>query len=136
MQLVSVGAASGRAGQAVRGTSACPSLADDAAQKTVGTRYMGAKEAKAVEADQGTIPAHYESGEPRKIHYTTDPPTRSAAQAKQKYMLKTTPTHMCQFPLCNVQDKVPPDGLVAPWATQAATSKPIHGASKPEPLDP
>jgi hypothetical protein len=42
----------------------------------------------------------------------------------------------CQFPVCNVQDNVPPTGDVAPGASQAATSKPIHGATKPQPLNP
>ena len=101
----------------------------------VGTRYMGEAEAAAVEAGGGVIPATDAAGEARVIHYTTDPPVTSAAGAQARYGLKTTPTHACQFPLCNVQDNVPPTGEVAPGATQAATSKPITGATKPKPLD-
>ena len=102
----------------------------------VGTRYMGPREARSVANSRGTIPATYEDGTPRVIHYTTDAPTMSAQAAKERYNLGAPPTHVCQFPLCNVQNNVPPTGSVAPGATQAATSMPIHGASDPVPLNP
>ena len=100
-----------------------------------GTRYMGKGEAAAVE-NTGTIPNTNARGEPRVIHYTEDAPMGSASAAQQRYNLPETPTHSCQFPLCNVQDQVPPQGTVAPGAHQGATSQPIHGASKPIPQDP
>jgi RHS repeat-associated protein len=103
--------------------------------ETVGTRYMGAEEAAAVERD-GTIPATNAQNEPRVIHYTTDAPTASAQEAMETYKLKQPPTHMCQFPLCNVQNSVPPTGTVAPGATQAATSLPIRAPNPPVPLRP
>ncbi|MGE3601144.1 MAG: RHS repeat-associated core domain-containing protein [Dehalococcoidia bacterium] len=105
------------------------------AGRSLGTRYMGAGEAAEV-ARTGTIPATNAAGRPRVIHYTTDAPTTSAGAAQGRYMLPETPTHMCQFPLCNVQNSVPPTGPVAPGATQAATSMPINGAGRPVPLDP
>jgi RHS repeat-associated protein len=117
------------------GTQPMSGLGDDAAQGGIGTRYMGLDEADEV-ARTGTIPAVNRRQEPKKIHYTTDPPTTSASAAQKKYKLDDPPTHMCQFPTCNVQDNVAPDGAVAPGATQAATSKPIPGAKKPKPLDP
>ena len=101
----------------------------------VGTRYMGAAEAEAV-SQTGTIPSTNAAGRPRVVHYTTDAPTMSAAEAQAKYMLPEKPTHMCQFPMCNVQNSVAPTGPVAPGASQAATSMPINGAGRPVPLDP
>ena len=101
----------------------------------VGTRYMGAGEAAGV-AETGTIPATNAAGRPRVIHFTTDAPTTSAAAARARYNLPETPTHMCQFPLCNVRNSVVPTGQVAPGATQGATSMPINGAGRPIPLDP
>lgn len=100
-----------------------------------GTRYMGAGEAATVERT-GTIPATNAAGQPRPIHFTTDAPVSSAAEAQATYNLPQTPSHMCQFPLCNVQNSVAPSGTVAPGATQAATSLPINGAGRPIPLDP
>ena len=101
----------------------------------MGTRYMGESEAAEV-ARTGTIPNVDGAGRPRAIHYTADAPTTSASTAEGTYQLRTTPTHMCQFPLCNVQNSVAPEGAVAPGATQAATSLPINGAGRPIPLDP
>jgi hypothetical protein len=100
----------------------------------VGTRYMGAAEAAGVDATR-VIPATNAAGRARVIHYTTDAPTVSAAEAQAKYLLPETPTHMCQFPLCNVLDDVKPTGKVAPGATQRATSQPINSAGRPVPLD-
>jgi len=118
------------------GENAADELGAGDEEAAVGTRYMGASEAAEVEESGGTIPAVNEAGESRKIHYTTDEPTMSAKEAKARYHLKQTPTHMCQFPTCNVQNQVPPDGTVAPGAAQSATSRPIHGVSPPVPLNP
>jgi len=100
-----------------------------------GTRYMGTAEAATV-ARTRVVPAVNAAGRPRVIHYTTDSPTMSASEAMTRYHLDATPTHMCQFRLCNVLDDVQPTGTVAPEATQAATSRPINGAGRPIPLDP
>jgi len=100
-----------------------------------GTRYMGSEEARTVAATN-RIPATNAAGRPRPVHFTEDAPVPSAGAAKARYHLDTTPTHMCQFPLCNVQDRVAPTGTVAADATQAATSQPINGAGRPIPLDP
>jgi hypothetical protein len=101
----------------------------------VGTRYMGADEASIVRRT-GTIPATNARGRPRIIHYTTDEPTMSASAAESRYNLPETPTHVCRFPVCAVQNDVPPSGTVAPGATQAATSLPINRAGRPLPLRP
>jgi uncharacterized protein RhaS with RHS repeats len=99
-------------------------------------RYMSEREALEVE-QTGTIPNLNAAREPRKIHYTTDPPLTSATEAQGKYHLGgSKPTHSCSFPLCNVLDDVPPDGTVEPGAHQAATSQPIAGASIPVKLKP
>ena len=100
-----------------------------------GTRYMGSDEAAEV-GRTGTIPNMTAQGEPKIIHFTTDDPLMSALDAKNNYGLPTTPTHVCQFPLCNVANSVPPDGAVASGASQSATSQPIHGAATPVPIKP
>ena len=100
------------------------------------SRYMGSGEAATV-AETRTIPTTDAAGRPRVIHFTTDAPVSSAAEAQARYNLSgAPPTHVCQFPLCNVQNSVPPTGTVAHGATQAATSLPINGAGRPIPLDP
>jgi RHS repeat-associated protein len=100
-----------------------------------GTRYMGPGEAGVVERTN-EIPNTTAQGRPKIIHYTTDEPVTSASEAQRRYKLPEAPTHMCRFPLCNVTNDVPPEGPVAPGATQRATSDPIRGVSKPVPLDP
>jgi hypothetical protein len=116
-------------GCAVRG------LGGAAATSEMGTRYMGHGEAAVVEK-AGTIPNTDAINEARVIHYTTDAPTMSAADAIATYKRPNTATHMCRCPLCSVRDNVPPTGTVLPGASQAATSQPIVGASTPIPLKP
>jgi hypothetical protein len=110
-------------------------LAEGAEPAAMGVRYMGDKEAADV-AQTRTIPATDELGQPKTIHYTTDEPLTSGTAASTKYKINSTPTYFCRFPLCNVQDNVPPQGPVAPGATQQATSQPIPGASTPVPIKP
>ena len=96
---------------------------------------MGAGEAAIIEESR-VIPNSNARGGLKVIHYTTDSPTMSGGAAKAKYGLPETPTHMCQFPLCNVRDDVSPTGAVAPGASQSATSQPIPSASRPVPINP
>ena len=98
-----------------------------------GVRYMGPAEAQTV-GETHTIPATNAQGEPKDIHYTTDEPVNSGQTAKTRYNLPSTPTHYSTFPLSRVQNHVSPRGSVAADASQAATSRPIPGASTPIPL--
>lgn len=102
---------------------------------SMGTRYMGAGEAAGV-ANTGIIPAVNRAGRARPTHYTTDAPMSSASAVKRRYDLPEAPTHSCSFPLCAVKNSVAPEGAVAPGATQSATSAPINGAGRPQPLKP
>jgi len=100
------------------------------------TRYMGPAEAAKSESS-GYIPNVDPEGNPRPTHVTTDPPMDSAAGAKQKYELPTTPTHRATVPASQAGELGPtPDGRprTSGGGSQAATNNPIP--VKPEQIKP
>jgi len=124
-------------GRSVPGDGAAGAVVGEMAHdgEALGTRYVGQGEADEI-SRTGTVPANYQSGAAKTIHYTTDEPTMSAQEALEKYHLDTKPTHLVRFPLRNIQDEAKTLGTVRADATQVATSKPIPGAHAPIPLQP
>jgi RHS repeat-associated protein len=132
------GGEAGKGGETGKGSSTpgtSQKQTTDDAQKTV-TRYMGKEEADTAK-NTGEIPNKGVDGKERPTHVTTDKPTDSASEAKQKYELPSDPTHRATVPSDRVKDLGPtPDQrpTTSGGGTQHATNKPIP--VKPEEIVP
>ena len=112
-------------GQVVKGIRRLFGAAEDA--KTI-TRYMGKAEADTA-ARTGEIPNAGRDGQPRPTHVTTDAPTDSASEVKQRYELPEAPTHRATVPAGRVSDLGPtPDGrpTTSGGGSQNATNQSIR----------
>jgi RHS repeat-associated protein len=124
-ELAEGGSILSKIGQVVSGIRRLFGAAEEA--KTI-TRYMGKTEAETA-ARTGEIPNVGLDGQPRPTHVTTDAPTDSASEAKQKYELPEAPTHRATVPANRVSDLGPtPDGrsTTRGGGSQKATNQPIQ----------